>query len=746
MSRRNAKKRTQLARTGRRPEVAKAATLAAAATIATAAAAQPVPADFARRGALNALDKVPLAETSPSLALARRFEVDPSNYTARERRAATYALDFNGASMDALSFVSSTGFPGFPTLVLLAQLPEYRAMHEVLADECIRTWGEAIGGTKEKTDTSMLGVSGNAASTSDGDQLKQINDEIERLRVRDAVRTTVIHDQAFGRAHPYFKIKGDDRIMDTPLVPRPYTVPKGSFQGLRVVEPYWVTPNNYNSINPVADDFYKPSTWWMIGSEVHATRLHTIVSRPVGDMLKPTYSFAGISMTQLAMPYIDNWLRTRQSVSDIVKQFSVSGILMDLAQALTPGANVDLSMRAELINRYRDNRNILFLDKATEEFFQFNTPLSGLDALQAQAQEQMSAVSHIPLIKLLGITPTGLNASSEGEIRVWYDYVRAYQRNALQQLMNDVIVMIQLSLFGAVDPSIKWQWNSLREMDDVEVADARYKEAQTDALYIQEQVIRPDQVAARLNTEPDGPYAGKLDANDQPGEPADDDIDGILTHIQRTAEGADTGAPAVAAPTASVIAPTSAMDSEWEESAHPRADNGQFGSGSGAGASKPKLSAAEKSAVSSYSGDNFLRINTALRQGDTSDPDIGRLDSAIGKQMLGAGRTLYRGMTMEAAKQLFAGGQIDKGATISDKAFASTSTDAGEARARGFGGVVLKIETGDNAKGLDMSAVSRNANEREVLLPRDAKMTIQGVIPPKRLGDPVVVRVTYGDA
>lgn len=531
MSRRNAKKRTQLARTGPRPEIAKQA-------------AQPVPVDLGRRGALNALDAMPTAEASPSLRLARQFEVDPANYTPRERRAATYALDFNGTSMDALSFVASSGFPGFPTLVLLAQLPEYRAMHEVLADECIRTWGEAIGGTQAKTDTSMLGVSGNAASTSDGDQLKQINDEIERLRVRDAVRTTVIHDQAFGRAHPYFKIKGDDQIMDTPLVPRPYTVPKGSFQGLRVVEPYWVTPNNYNSINPVADDFYKPSTWWMIGSEVHATRLHTIVSRPVGDMLKPTYSFAGISMTQLAMPYIDNWLRTRQAVSDIVKQFSVSGILMDLAQALTPGANVDLSMRAELLNRYRDNRNILFLDKTTEEFFQFNTPLSGLDALQAQAQEQMSAVSHIPLIKLLGITPTGLNASSEGEIRVWYDYVRAYQRNALQQLMNDVIVMIQLSLFGAVDPSIKWQWNSLRELDDVEIAESRYKQAQSDVLYIQEQVIRPDQVAARLNTEPDGPYAGKLDANDQPGEPADDDIDGILTHIQRQAEGADTGAPA----------------------------------------------------------------------------------------------------------------------------------------------------------------------------------------------------------
>ncbi|MGJ8500946.1 anti-CBASS protein Acb1 family protein, partial [Glaesserella parasuis] len=124
---------------------------------------------------------------------------------------------------------------------------------------------------------------------------------------------------------------------DTPLVLRPGTVRQGSFEAVRVVEPYWVTPNNYNSIDPTAADFYKPSTWWMLGTEVHASRLQTMISRPVPDMLKPTYSFRGISLTQLAMPYVDNWLRTQQSVSDTVKQFSITGVKTDLQQYLQPG-------------------------------------------------------------------------------------------------------------------------------------------------------------------------------------------------------------------------------------------------------------------------------------------------------------------------------------------------------------------------------------------------------------------------
>jgi hypothetical protein len=57
------------------------------------------------------------------------------------------------------------------------------------------------------------------------------------------------------------------------------------------------------------------------------------------------------------------------------------------------------------------------------------TPRWALSMLQAQAQEQMAAVSSIPLVKLLGIAPTGLNASSDGEIRVFYDYIHALQQS-----------------------------------------------------------------------------------------------------------------------------------------------------------------------------------------------------------------------------------------------------------------------------------------------------------------------------
>lgn len=449
---------------------------------------------------------------APSLVQATPHPVERDRYTSREQAQARMAMDFNGTTRDSLTFVESTGFPGFPTLSLLGQLAEYRTMHETLADECVRMWGKVTS-------------AGDAAP----DKLADIEAELRRIDLRALVRQAVIHDQAFGGAHVYFKLKGDETFRDTPLVMGSYTVRKGAFEGIRVVEPYWVTPNYYNSIDPTAADFYKPSSWWMLGIQVHATRLQTLVSRPVADMLKPAYSFRGVSMTQLAAPYVDNWLRTRQSVSDTVKQFSVSGIATDLESSLQPGAATSLNQRAQLINAYRDNRNLLFLDKATEEFFQVNTPLSGLDALQAQSQEQMAAVSHIPLVKLLGITPTGLNASSDGEIRVFYDYVRGYQSNVLQPLMANVLQVVQLSLFGELDPDLSWQWESMEELSALEDADRRNKDATSDQIYMEAAVVTPQQVAEKLAADPRSGYAGILDK--PMDELPDDDIAGITQQI-----------------------------------------------------------------------------------------------------------------------------------------------------------------------------------------------------------------------
>ncbi|WP_050747573.1 anti-CBASS protein Acb1 family protein [Sodalis glossinidius] len=87
-------------------------------------------------------------------------------------------------------------------------------------------------------------------------------------------------------------------------------------------------------------------------------------------MLKAAYNFGGLSLTQMAEPYVNNWLRTRDSVGDTLHTFSLSGIKTKLGTALQGKCDPGYVLRAELFNQTRDNRGLLILDKQEEDFFQ----------------------------------------------------------------------------------------------------------------------------------------------------------------------------------------------------------------------------------------------------------------------------------------------------------------------------------------------------------------------------------------
>lgn len=416
----------------------------------------------------------------------------------------------------------SNRFPGYPYLAELLQIAEYRKMDATLAEEMTREWIKLI-------------------SVKAGDRAKkieQLTDELKRLNLRGEIQRALELEAGFGRCHLYIETKvgatknlvasDDPAELRSQLMPDPRKVAKGGLVAVRYVEATWCYPGVYNSTDPLKANYYVPEQWYVMGKLVHHSRLRTLISNPVPDLLKAAYSFGGVSLNQLAEPYVNNWLRTRQSVSDIIHCFSTSGLATDLEAFLAEGCDVNsMGQRAKAFNFFRDNKGMFFIDKDSEEFFQFNVPLGSLDHLQAQAQEHMSAVSGIPLVKLLGITPSGLNASSDGELRVYYDFILSRQEKVLRQHLKFVIELAQVSLWGAVDDGIDFVFVPLYQLSEEEKATMQKTEADRDQVYTTMGAITPDEVRQRLATGEDSPYAGlsgpapgpqDVDALEQPEE------------------------------------------------------------------------------------------------------------------------------------------------------------------------------------------------------------------------------------
>ena len=418
-------------------------------------------------------------------------------------------------AMDATSFTQYTGmssmsfgggFPGYQYLAMLTTRSEFRAMASSIANEITRKWIKFHSQQNDDVDNA--------------EKIKQIEAEFDRLNVQSMIQRAAEDDCYFGRAQIFLNIRGAER--ESPLILSPKTIEKGSFLSAVNIEAIWTTPSEYNTSDPAAADFYKPSSWFMLGQQVHSSRLLTVVTRELPDMLKPAFNFSGMSLSQLAEPYVDNWLRTRQSVSDLINNFSITALATSMDQVLQgEDDGTGLFARADLFTATRSNKGLMLLDKEREELLQINTPLSGLHELQAQSQEHMASTARIPSVILTGISPSGLNASSEGEIRIFYDWIASQQEAFWREPITLILRCVQLSLFGEIDDDIGFDFVPLYQMTDKEQAEIREINSRVDVAYSTNGVIDPSEIRQRLANDDSSGYNG-IDVDAEIGEPMPD--------------------------------------------------------------------------------------------------------------------------------------------------------------------------------------------------------------------------------
>lgn len=428
----------------------------------------------------------------------------PPNVVTKEQNNVSMACDsmndYAWINAQQYNYSMDFSFKGYPILAQMATRPEIRKIVTIIAEEMTRKWIEFVA----------------VGDTDVSEKITQIEKEFERLKVREAFRKMAEHDGYFGRGHIYYDLEmpsGSGRVYDerdelkTKLVLSPAKIRKGSLKGLTVIEPMWCYPGVYNSDNPLRPDFYVPREWFVFQKDVDESRLITMISNPVPEMLKAAFAFGGISMSQLVEAYVNNWISTRDSVKDSVRAYSTSGFKTNLQSTLQGGDGMDLFSRVDLFNNMRDNQGSMVLDKS-EEFFQFNAPLSTLDSLQGQSQEQMAGIAGIPVVKLWSITPSGLNTSTDGEIRSFYDTIHARQEADFRDPLNKLLKIVQLSLFGEIDDDISFNFIPLYQLSELEQSQVELNEANTDAAYVTIGALDGSEVRKRLSSDKNSPYDG----------------------------------------------------------------------------------------------------------------------------------------------------------------------------------------------------------------------------------------------
>lgn len=280
-------------------------------------------------------------------------------------------------------------------------------------------------------------------------------------------------------------------------------------KNLVVLRPHECMPCRWHNADPLTENYGHPSHFRVVrdvmggGGGVsfvcHESRLIRFFGITTSTRQQAMNNSWGDSVLIRALETIADFQTCFQAVPHLLTDFAQAVLKMQgLAELVAAGEDDVVTKRAELIALNRSVARTVLID-TQEEFERQATPVSGMAELIDRMAKRLAAALDMPVTLLMGESPAGLNASGETDVRWWYDEV-AQDRELevlprLQRLLR-LLFLCSEGPTGGVEPdNWKVKWAPMWQPTGKELAEERKLIAETDALYITNQVVTPEEVA-----------------------------------------------------------------------------------------------------------------------------------------------------------------------------------------------------------------------------------------------------------
>ena len=271
-------------------------------------------------------------------------------------------------------------------------------------------------------------------------EIKSIRDELDKLDFYTIINQALRLERLHGGCVILMGLRSE---IDNPEIPlNPDTVKEGDLTFLNVVPRVWLgrTNEGYDQTKP---NYGKTDYFYFSGGDgekVHKSRLMIFNGKPLQYGRQSYYGLVGSQFfnDEFGYPILGRMFHelkastaSRQAALHLLQRASILKYKGDIIASMAVrdgeenvGALQDLcnnisNYNAALINSIPGN-------EADLDMLQAN--LSGVADVEQMQIRTVCAMAGIPLVKFLGESPTGLNASGDTELTTYYDMLRAYQR------------------------------------------------------------------------------------------------------------------------------------------------------------------------------------------------------------------------------------------------------------------------------------------------------------------------------
>lgn len=427
----------------------------------------------------------------------------------------------------------------------------------------------------------------------DPDVEKRLSLTLRRTQLIDKLKRGMQWGRLYGGALGVMLVKHQGYDLSQPLQ-LDWIMP-GDFAGLLIFD-------RWNGVNPsseliedISDPDYGYPKYYTVTDPAGGGSVkihHSRVIRFTGNTLPFWEEIAEMQWGASVVESIFDELRKRDNVSWNIAQLTFMANIrvlkmQDLGQLL---AATDNESQAELLrtleaqNMLLNNMGMQVMDAADGlETHQYT--FGGLADCYKQFIMDISGAAEIPVTRLFGRSPSGLNATGESDLQNYYDMIAEKQESYLRPILNKVLPPFIISTLGSLPDDFDFEFDPVAEPTDKERADlakcgtdnvvAAYNaglisqrtalkelKQQSERTGVWTNITDEDIERASDSVEPPGEMGGMF------GDMGGGEAAGAV--------GSEESLQQARAPVRQGVG-----DSEWEESEHPRDKDGKFSSAGG---------------------------------------------------------------------------------------------------------------------------------------------------------------------
>ena len=400
------------------------------------------------------------------------------------------------------------------------------------------------------------------------DQIQKISKIIRQTRLHSKILNGLYWGRLYGGAAGIIMIDGEADRMDEPLdLDR---VMPGAFKGLLIMDRWSGIQPSADLITDITDpDFGMPEYYEVTLPEgqgvirLHNSRVCRFSGREMPYLEKLAENYWGTS----EMEHVFSELKKRDNVSWNIALLTfmanIRVMKMDgMEQLMAYGGGKQqeaLYNTLEGLNMMLNNNGIQILGK-DDSYESHQYTFSGLGEVYDRFMMDVSGACGIPVTKLFGRSPAGMNSTGDADMDNYYDTIEQSQESQLRPVLDKLLPIVCMSALGAVPDDLDYIFNPVRRPSNDEKQSlgsqqtAAVVQAYTAGLVSEKTALRELQGSSKLT----GMWTNITDkqieaASDQPEAAGEMDIPGMSS--------------------------METQDSDFEESKHPRSDDGKFTGG-----------------------------------------------------------------------------------------------------------------------------------------------------------------------